>query len=199
MISKPAIAFFALAAAVVAPPVSAQLNMSGVYLGASLGQSKFNDACQGSVPAGFRVSCDDTDTAWKIFGGYQFTPHIAAEIGYTNLGSAQATATGFGIQSTASVEATALDIVAVGSWPVSQAFSLYGKLGVYHGDVSVSGGATGGRALSGGDSGSDVTFGLGARYDFNRNIAARAEWQRYNGFAGSDIDVLSLGVLYRFR
>src|SRR5574341_1102866 len=73
----------------------------GWYAGATFGQSKFKDACQG-VP-----NCDDNDTAWRILGGYQFTKNWAVEFGYTDLGEASA--------SGASVEATAFEVVAVGS------------------------------------------------------------------------------------
>jgi len=192
------IATFGLAAAAFALPAAAQMNTGALYAGLSIGQSKFSDACEGSVPAGFTVTCDDKDTAWRIFGGYQFHPNIGVEIGYADLGRAQATVSSGGLSATAKVEATAFDAVAVGSWPINQAFSLYGKLGLYHGEAKLTASGTGGSS-SDKDTGSDLTYGLGARYDFNRNIGVRAEWQRYNDFSGSDIDVLSVGLLYRFR
>ena len=37
---------------------------TGWYLGASIGQSQFKDACNGFVGVG--VSCDDKDTTFKI-------------------------------------------------------------------------------------------------------------------------------------
>jgi OOP family OmpA-OmpF porin len=198
MIRSSVVAAFGFTAAAFALPAAAQMS-ANAYAGLSIGQSKFSDACTGSVPAGFSASCDDKDTAWRIFGGYQFHPNIAVEIGYADLGRAQATVSFGGLSGTAKVEATAFDAVAVGSWPLNQAFSVYGKLGLYHGEAKLTASGTGAGSSSDKDTGSDLTFGLGARYDFNRNIGVRAEWQRYNDFSGSDIDVLSLGVLYRFR
>jgi OOP family OmpA-OmpF porin len=50
----------------------------------------------------------------------------------------------------------------------------------------------------------DITFGIGARFDITRNLGIRGEWQRYNDMkdafdSKSNVDVLSIGVLYRFQ
>src|SRR3954467_10471470 len=89
---KPSVAVLALAAAAFALPAVAQWDKSSAYVGGSIGQSKFKDACSGNPPG---VSCDDKDTAWRIFGGYQFSPNFAAELGYHDLGEAKASAPGF--------------------------------------------------------------------------------------------------------
>lgn len=169
----------------------------GIYAGVSIGQSKFKEACSGSGGTG--VSCEDTDTAWRIFGGYEVNRNFAVELGYADLGQAKATATSGGFTATATAEATAWDLVAVGSWPISPNFSVYGKLGLFYGKVEGTAGGTGFGSSSQSDSGTDLTYGLGARFDFTRNLGARAEWQRYNDVSGSDIDVMSIGVVYRFR
>src|SRR4051812_49737732 len=78
------IATFGLAAAAFALPAAAQMNTGALYAGLSIGQSKFSDACEGSVPAGFTVTCDDKDTAWRIFGGYQFHPNNRGGIGHAH-------------------------------------------------------------------------------------------------------------------
>ena len=50
----------------------------GFYAGISAGQSKSD--CPGGG------SCDDKDTAYRVFGGYKFHPNIAVEGGYSPLG-----------------------------------------------------------------------------------------------------------------
>ena len=40
-----------------------------------------------------------------------------------------------------------------------------------------------------------VLYGIGATWNFNRNFGVRAEWERLND---SDIDILSIGLQYRF-
>ena len=57
----------------------------GFYVGGSLGRSEMKDSCKDVT-----ISCDKTDKAWKIFGGYQFTRRLAAELGYTDLGETKA-------------------------------------------------------------------------------------------------------------
>jgi OOP family OmpA-OmpF porin len=52
---------------------------AGWYVGASLGQSQVDVDCSGTT------TCDDKDSAWKIFGGYQFNRNFSVELGYTDL------------------------------------------------------------------------------------------------------------------
>jgi len=48
-----------------------------------------------------------------------------------------------------------------------------------------------------GDDGTDLTLGLGARYSFTKNLAAQLQWQRYE-LDNFDVDVISVGILFRF-
>jgi OmpA-OmpF porin, OOP family len=154
----------------------------GFYVGASVGQSTAD--CD--IP-----SCDDKDTAYRVFGGYQFSRNLAIEGGYSPLGEVS----GAG----ATLEANAWDLVGVGIYPINPQFSVYGKLGFYNAEVKAGG------IISGKKTTTDLTYGLGGQFNFARNLGLRLEWQRYSGVeapssAGgdSDIDVLSLGVLFKF-
>ena len=167
----------------------------GWYAGASIGQSEVQDFCDG-IPG-----CDGKDSAWKIFGGYQVNRNFAIELGYTDLGEATVNVSGPGGNLNASVESSAWELVGIGSLPVANRFSVYGKLGLYRGEVEGRGAGT----VLGvpvnfneDDSGTDLTFGIGAKFDLTRNLALRGEWQRYNDFSGADIDVLSVGLVVRF-
>jgi OOP family OmpA-OmpF porin len=173
----------------------------GFYVGGSLGRSEMKDHCNG-----VSISCDKTDKAWKIFGGYQFNRNLAAELGYTDLGDTKASGTQGGVAVNGNVSAKAWELVGVGSMPIMQELSLYAKLGIYHGSTdstssaAVSGFSTSGSASS---TNTDFTVGFGVQVAFLRNLAARAEWQKYNDVGGNntgktDIDVLSASILYRF-
>ena len=160
----------------------------GFYAGASVGQSKSDCGNAGG-------SCDDKDTAYRIFGGYKFHPNIAVEGGYAPLGQTSASLPGGNI----TAEANAWDIVGVGSGPLGNNFSILGKLGFYNAEIKLGGAASGKKTTT------DLTYGIGGQYDFNRNLGLRLEWNRYSGvkFAGpsggdTDIDVLSVGALWRF-
>ena len=157
----------------------------GFYAGGALGFSEFDGFCVGGL-----ISCDKKDNSWKVFGGYQLNRNFALELGYANLGEANAR----GSLGTASAEATALDLVGVGTLPLADRFSVYGKLGMYRGEVE----ARNSLGASASDDGTELTFGFGALYDFAPNLAVRAEWQRYQDFTALDVTVVSIGVLMRF-
>jgi OOP family OmpA-OmpF porin len=179
-------------AMLVAGPVLAQ--DQGWYAGLTLGQSKQKDACDGVSGAG--ISCDDKDTAWRILGGYQFNKNLAAELGYTDVGEVSASGT-----FSASIEAKIWELVAVGSWPFTPNFSAYGKLGMYRGDTDFS---TNNPAFANeSESNTDLTYGIGVRWDFTKNLGARAEYQIYKDIGGGnigegDVDVISVGVIWKF-
>jgi OOP family OmpA-OmpF porin len=196
MSNKSTIAVLSFAAATVfAVSALAQTTQeTGAYVGLSIGQSKAKDACKGVTGAG--ISCKDTDTAFKIFGGYQFNRYIAAEGAYTDFGKAKATGTGV----SAEIKSHAWELVAVGSYPIgTSGFAPYAKFGFYRGEAKLSSNV----GVSAKESNNDWTGGIGVRYDIMRNFAVRAEWQRYNSVGGSstgnaDVDVFSVGALYKF-
>lgn len=184
-----------IAALLLALPAAAQ-NLGGFYIGGGLGQSDAKDGCDGISGPG--VSCDSEDTAWRLFGGYQLNTNLALELGYTDLGELSATGPG----GSASAEATALELSALGMFPIAEGFSLYGKAGVYRGEVD-SRASIAGLSASASEDNTDFTLGAGVQFDMTRNVALRGEWQRYMDMGGeetgeSDVDVLSVNVLYRF-
>lgn len=191
---KSLIAVGGIAAALIALPAAAQMRapaLSSAYIGASVGQSKFEVDC-GGTPV-----CDTKDTAFRLFGGYQFNRSIAAELGYASLGKAHFADVG----GSADLKADAWDLSAIGSLPVGPV-SLFGRLGVYRATAKFSGDARGEETSMG------LTWGFGAQYDFTRNLGVRAEWQRYNGVEAREeggasddgnIDALSIGVVFRFQ
>jgi OOP family OmpA-OmpF porin len=187
---NPAVAVLGLAAAAFALPAAAQVNTSAFYAGATVGQSKLKDGCSGT-PAG--ASCDEKDTAWRILGGYQFNPNFAAELGYHNLGEFKSSAPGF----SATEKVNLWELVGVGLFPVMSQLSLYGKLGVHHGEAKLE--STLGSAKN---TGNGWTGGLGVQFDVMPALGLRAEWQRYakvGGESDNKLDVLSLGGIWRFR
>jgi OOP family OmpA-OmpF porin len=160
---------------------AAQSNLASWYVGGTLGQSDFKDGCQGLG------SCDKKDTAWRILGGYQFNRNFAAEFGYHDLGKASA--------SGGDTKGNAWELVGIGALPLVDQFSVYGKLGAYRGEL---------KAAAAKKTNSDFTYGAGVQYDFTKTVGVRGEWQRYNKMGGgalreTDVDVLSVGVIYRFQ
>ncbi len=167
---------------------------TGWYLGGNIGQSKVKDGCSGLGGTG--ISCDDKDTAFKILGGYNINRNFAAELGYTDFGKAKASGLGL----TDEFKATAWELSGIGSYPVANQFSVFGRLGLYFADAKENTNFAGNFKHTN----NDLTYGFGVRYDFSREVGVRGEWQRYSKVGGgdldkSDVDVISVGVVWNFR
>jgi len=182
-------ALFALAAA--STPALSQ--DTGWYGGLGIGQSTFVGACDGiSSPD----SCEEKDTAWKIFGGYQFNRNFAGEFGYTDLGKTTLSLAGFGSASNA---VTGFELTGVGSVPVNEQLSVYGRLGFFLWNADLKG-----LFGSASASGMGVTFGFGASFNLATNAALRLEWQRYKDVGdpvttiNGDIDLIGAGLVLKF-
>jgi opacity protein-like surface antigen len=173
------------------------------YLGLSIGQAKFKNPCAG-VPGS--ISCDSNDTSFRVLGGYQMSPNVAIEAGYSDLGTVHAS-------NGDTAELSAFDVSAIGSWPVGNRFALLGRLGGYRGDSRVSLAPpppvpavfpppppppnTGWSSAHS----TNLTYGLGASYDMTHSATLRLEWQRFKDLGGVpkiDIDVLAIGALMRY-
>jgi OOP family OmpA-OmpF porin len=194
MLKRSVMAIGVLGAIALAAPASAQ--MSNAYVGASIGQADFKDACADISGPG--ISCDDKDTAWRIFGGYQFSRNLAAEVAYHNLGEIKATNSGTG--ASASIKASAWDLVAVGLLPFSAQFAGYGKLGVFYGTTEGNSNV----GVSATDNNTGLTWALGLQFDPTPPLGLRLELQQYHDIGGDNtgkgnINVLSVGALWRFR
>jgi len=196
--------------------LSAAAQDRGTYIGIGLGQSRIQ-ADTGAIDtaarrAGFAAStttADEHDTAWKLYLGHQYHRNFAVEASYTDFGrfSLGTQTTGPVASLSGSVRGYAVSLDAVGLAPVSERFTLFGKVGIQHWDVNTQAATlAAGTATTATTSarGNDWKLGLGARYDFTRNVGVRFEWERFVNVGDSattgrsNIDVLAVGVQYRF-
>ena len=132
----------------------------------------------------------DDELAWKISGGYRLNRNVAFEFGYASLGEANP---GFGVHA----EASAWEVIGVFSYALQGPWSIYGLLGLARIETKVSSpvpffGFSGSTT----DTSTELTIGFGGQYDFSPRVGVRAQWQRYD--TSNEIDVISLGVVYRF-
>jgi len=126
----------------------------------------------------------ETSSGFGVFGGYTFNPYLAVEGGYTSLGSV-----GSGL-----ISLNALEISAVGSFPINEQFFLFGKLGMA--STTESGlGLSATRAAA--------TFGFGGQYNISPTTGIRFGWDQYRFgddiiFVKGDSSVISVGAVLKF-
>lgn len=171
------------AAFAVAGTAQAQLaNTPGYYIGGNVAQSHLKD----DSPLG--ADTDRSDTGYKFYGGYQFTPNFALEAGYAGMGKFQAPS--------GEVKASGLYLDAVGTIPLAPQWSALGRVGVVDTESKISG-----SGLSVKDHDTGLKVGAGLQYDFSPTTALRGEWERYRvgmDSVRSNIDQYSLGVVVKF-
>ena len=126
-----------------------------------------------------------TPTSWSDFGRPPGTSFSMSEA------YAGARHTGFGVDT-------------IGTLPVSNRFSFYGRFGAFRGDARPVIGSTLPTLIGEtGRGGTRLRYGLGLRYDFSKAFGLRAEFERYSTAGGnmlSDVDseMLSVGLMWRF-
>lgn len=159
---------------------------NGFYAGASVGQSSA-DVC-GDLLAVGATGCDDNDTGWKLFGGYNLSENFAVEGAWVDLGevSASVGATALG------VELDGFVIDAKATLPINDQFGIFGKLGFIMWNADGTGAASGTD-----DDGTDFAFGLGAQYMLTDQFGLVGEWERFD-LDGDDVDLLSIGAMMKF-
>lgn len=178
-----------------------QASAQGGYIGGSIGQSDIDDEITTGLING-NQSVDGKDTAWKIFGGYMFNRHFGLEVAYVDLGELSYSGTftegslTFPVTG-GKVEVWGFNISAIGALPVTEQFSVFGKLGLFFWEAEAND-TTGGRPFFATDDGADLSFGVGLSFNFTRNLGVRAEWEMFDKVSDADASLISVGLLWRF-
>jgi uncharacterized repeat protein (TIGR01451 family) len=198
-------------------PAPAPQAQTGWYAGGNVGQADAGyaagDLVSDLAARGWTIDTpqvDDSDTAYKLYGGFAFSPVLAIEFGWADLGEV---VTEYGATvAPAEIDDLLADTFAVHpvlgqgwfvagvvSWPVMpERLSLYGRAGLFAWDadidVRVISGGTG--RISGDDSGTDWMWGVGFDWRLNPAWSVTAEWERYR--LNDWVDVPSVGVRFRF-
>ncbi len=147
------------------------------YAGAGIGTQNYPSTLNG-------VSTSGSATSGNIFVGYQFTENFAAELGYSDLGSVSG---GVG-----QIDSYGVYLDAIGKLPVTDKWSLSGRLGATYMNANTP---------AGNDSGSGLKFGLGADYAISRLLMVGGEWDRYqfNVFGASpNMDQFTVNLKLKF-
>ena len=204
---------FAVLGTVASSCVLAQDSTTGPYIGANIGatRAKFNNDSANSALTGQGLTVtsrteDNSSNGYKLFGGYQLNRNFAVEGGYFDLGRFN-----YGINTSplgtfaSDTRVRGLNLDLVGLLPVTDQFSVFGRVGAAYAQSRGSFTRTGALPLNNASTSRNDTnlkLGLGLQYAITEALAVRAEVERYRI---SDpvrnrghIDMASIGLVYRF-
>jgi OOP family OmpA-OmpF porin len=186
---------------------------AGWYGGANLGRSgatiddaRINSSLLGSGFGSSVIVDDDRSTGFKAFGGYQINKNFAVEGGYFDLGNFGYTATTVPAGTLdGRIKLRGLNLDLVGTVPLSEKFSVFGRAGMNYAQARDSFSGTGAVQVANPNPRKNDTnykLGLGLQYALTESLAVRAEAERYrvNDAIGNrgHIDLVSVGLIYRF-
>lgn len=202
-----------VALAVLGSPAAMADDPLGWYLGANIGRTRadFDSPYSiGSVVAPGvvvnSISQSTRDTGFKAFGGYQFHRNFAVEGGIFDLGTynyAYNTTPPGSFNSETRVKGLNLDLV--GILPISDRFSVFGRVGAAHARTRGGFTSTGAAPVSTANfraNHTNLKAGIGLAYAFTERLSVRAELERYRINDPirnrGHIDMASVGLVYRF-
>lgn len=207
-------------------PVAAQA--AGFYMDAAMARSSVSGTSQAGLDAAMietgeaafdsfvlnDSSLDTGDTGFSVAVGYQFTPYVAAEAAFIQLGTLGYAAdvtvddgggpvdltTGFSFKTGGPA------LAVIGSWPIGSSLALDARIGAYFAKTQVSVFASDGEASERESLGSEeetgLLLGVGATWQFAANLGLRLGYTRLDqavaGAQAGDADQLSLGLRVRF-
>ena len=165
--------------------------LAGRFLAASSAWASGSRRSTATARAGF--TCDNRDTAWKLYAGGRFSRYFGLEFGYNDFGKVD--------QSGGRTKAFAANITFTAGIPIGDRFDIFAKGGGAYGRTDVSVDASTGLA-SGTKSNFEGTYGVGASYAITRHWQVRADWDRYNldfvGQGKQNVDMATASLQYRF-
>jgi len=186
---------------------------TGIYLGLGAGESKAridsDRIRQGLLDQGLSTSTltgDGRDTGYKAYVGIPIHPNWAVEAGYFDLGRFGFDATTSpvgGLTGSARIRGLNLDLV--GYLPITQRWSLMGRVGAAYAQTQDHFSGTGAVTVTDPSPSRRETnykYGFGTQYDFTPAMSMRLEAERFrvNDAVGrrGDVDLFTLGLVYRF-
>ena len=160
---------------------AARAEDSGFYVGASFGEASQD------FP-GF----DDSDKAFKLFGGWSFNKYFAIEGGYVDAGTLSDTIGQLGVE----ISSDGFFVEGLAKWPIGRYFAPYAKFGYVFYD-STQKLTLGSLSASESESDSDFIYGGGVEIQFTEKFRMRAEYEEVN-LPDSAFDIISLAATWQF-
>ena len=185
--------------------------MIGGSLGIAWGSADSGELNNELVGRSINATISDIDNnrfMTQIFAGYEYMSRWGIELGYVDLGDVSASINGTitGIndyfatgQDIYPQTATGLQLSSVYRYPVSGSLQLTGRVGVFNWTTDyILETNTVSQNVS--EDGTDIIYGIGVEsgsWIKQGGIVSQLNWERYS-INGETIDVLAIGVSYRF-
>jgi OmpA-OmpF porin, OOP family len=151
--------------------------MAGAQAQSSAAAPALTGAYVGGSVGSTAITGLTSQTGFGGYLGYKINENFSVEAGAQSLGS-------FDVSGT-SVSATAYNASVLAGVPLNPNFSVYGRLG--YGSLTAA--ATGATAKV-----NSAVYGVGAKYNIDKNLAVRAEYTRL----ASDTGTFGVGLQYGF-
>lgn len=183
------------AALAVLGSVATAAGTGNLYAGGSFGITDADIDCEGTT------SCDNSDTGFKIYGGYKLSKELSVEVGYFNFGKPRATVPVAGIPPVdADLETTAFTAGVAYRASIATDWNLIlrGGLALVSTEASARVGS-----FSGNDSENTAKLyvGLGVGYAITPQLTVEGSWDFTQGEIEGEsfrVDLLSIGLNYAF-
>ena len=194
---------------------AAQAADHGFYIGAGAGLSMSSTDTAGAIAVtqffggtASSTSTDDSDTALRIFAGYNFSKNIGVELNYADLGESSVIVRDYFLNLTDTYEAAVngFGISLVGSLPISDKFWGFGKIGVFSWKSDLAAnldfGTIGVINATLSEKGTAPMLGVGSVYHFTDNIGIRGEFEHIfidqEDAGAGDFNVFTVSAVIRF-
>ncbi|MBL0727657.1 outer membrane beta-barrel protein [Piscinibacter sp. HJYY11] len=179
-----------LAVAAAALTLSSAAMAQSAYVTGNVGLG-YVDACDDTP------NCDDSSTAFKFVGGYDFGAGLAAELGYIDFGKARFSVPGF----TADFKVSGPTFGFAYNAPLSKDVGLNMRLGIANLKTKISATASGFGSASDSETNSVPYFGLGLNFAVAQNVRFEAGVDFSRGeydTEKADVRALTFGLRVKF-
>jgi OmpA-OmpF porin, OOP family len=195
-----------IAAAVGILGAEVQAQTPTFYVIGDVGVSRYNVNVVQDNARTIGGAVDRNSTSGGIALGWQITPQISLELGFTDFGRIDLAGRGsFPCQPaptcvpvvanlSGDFKTKTTHVSSIGSLPISDQFSIFGRIGVAHTEqaakLTIAGNTQTGNANE-----TEGIFGLGTSYAFTKNVEGVLEWK---WLAYSQVNTATLGIRVRF-
>ncbi len=175
--------------------IGASASAQNVYVGGTVGQSKWNDDCKTVT------KCDTNSTTYKLIGGYNFDKNFAFETTVFSLGKISASAPIGKAVGSAELKASGIDFAGVLKHDFTEELGGFAKLGVARTTTTAKGTVSNLGSVSTDTTSTQPVAALGLTYKISKDLALRGEFETRRiklGGEKENVNTFSIGAQYSF-